>query len=384
MSVERCDVGQAAHLRRLVALIAPVEGVWHMAGVLADALLGEQSAMALAYVYSPKAHGAWGMHTATGVTNVRFEVSFSSIASLLGISGLANYAAANACLDALASHQRGRGRSATSVQWGPWAEVGMAARGTAAERMAVIEATSGFSRIEVAQGLATLRFVVHHGAPSVMGVMQVAWSRFVSARSSAVPAFLSVLAPPRSEGSVASSVAVSANGVQTISADMLLEVVRRLVGSREVDADTPLMEAGIDSLGAVELRKQLEEVVGPGTPLSSTLVFDHPTARQLSLAIQPDCACCPAADAMSPQTAISSQLEVYMESMSALFPAGVSSRQSVWRMVACNHNAVTEVPFARWDDHHIFGEPLRSRLRHGSFIVSAELVDTAAFRISHD
>ena len=45
------------------------------------------------------------------------------------------------------------------------------------------------------------------------------------------------------------------------------------------------MEAGVDSLGAVELRNQLQRAVGEGL-LSSTLMFDHPTARQVALHLQ--------------------------------------------------------------------------------------------------
>eukprot|EP00966_Prymnesium_polylepis_P037122 861682-Prymnesium_polylepis.1 len=42
------------------------------------------------------------------------------------------------------------------------------------------------------------------------------------------------------------------------------------------------MEAGVDSLGAVELRTQLQQAAGTGVEVPSTLVFDYPTARQLA------------------------------------------------------------------------------------------------------
>ena len=46
------------------------------------------------------------------------------------------------------------------------------------------------------------------------------------------------------------------------------------------------MEAGIDSLGAVELRNQLQATTGASS-LPSTLVFDYPTARQLASFLGP-------------------------------------------------------------------------------------------------
>eukprot|EP00966_Prymnesium_polylepis_P286288 6613330-Prymnesium_polylepis.1 len=57
---------------------------------------------------------------------------------------------------------------------------------------------------------------------------------------------------------------------------IILAMVAKTIG-HEVDADEPLMEAGVDSMAAVELRNQLQQFTG-GLP--STLIFDHPTARE--------------------------------------------------------------------------------------------------------
>ena len=91
-ALERCDAAEATHVRRLVTLTSCLEGVWHAAGVIADALLPRQGTLALARVCAPKAHGAWLLHDVCAATGVRAFALFSSVAALLGGAGQSNYA----------------------------------------------------------------------------------------------------------------------------------------------------------------------------------------------------------------------------------------------------------------------------------------------------
>ena len=141
-----------------------------------------------------------------------------SVMALLGGSGQSNYSAANACLDALATSRHTHGAAAASVQWGAWAEVGMAARGAASERMAAMEVASGFARIGLAQGLAALHAAVAPRAMSCVGVVPVQWHRMLG--DGTAPAFLTALIPRSSGGAPSATVQQTACAV---SLDAVLE-----------------------------------------------------------------------------------------------------------------------------------------------------------------
>ena len=65
---------------------------------------------------------------------------------------------------------------------------------------------------------------------------------------------------------------------------MVREVAAELLPN--VSADAPLMEAGLDSLGVVEFGNRLSSRLGEGVELPETLLFDHPTVRQVGTHLQ--------------------------------------------------------------------------------------------------
>ena len=141
VSLRRCDAAEAGEVRSLLAMVQseqlpPLCSVWHTAGLLTDRLLAQQDARVLHSAHGPKAGGAWQLHRAHIANPLHVCVYFSSIAGLVGSAGQANYAAANATLDTLASCRQEQGCATRSVGWGPWAEVGMAAGGAVKSRMA--------------------------------------------------------------------------------------------------------------------------------------------------------------------------------------------------------------------------------------------------------
>ena len=105
----------------------PLAGVIHSAGVLDDGTLPKLTPEMFRRVYAPKVDGAINLHRATLDLDLDLFVLFASASGVLELPGQGNYSAANAFLDALAHHRRAMHLPALSIDWGAWAEVGLAA-----------------------------------------------------------------------------------------------------------------------------------------------------------------------------------------------------------------------------------------------------------------
>jgi acyl transferase domain-containing protein/NADPH:quinone reductase-like Zn-dependent oxidoreductase/predicted O-methyltransferase YrrM len=132
VEVVRADVAQEADVAELFRFIdetmPPLRGVFHAAMVLDDAFFLQLNDRRFFRVVEPKAYAAWHLHRHTRTRQLDHFVLFSSLASIVGNIGQANYAAANAFLDGLAHYRRALGLPGLSVNWGPIAEVGFVAR----------------------------------------------------------------------------------------------------------------------------------------------------------------------------------------------------------------------------------------------------------------
>src|SRR5262249_38081255 len=152
----------------------PLRGIIHAAGVIDDGLLLQQDWQRFTRVMAPKIDGAWNLHTLTRGQRLDFFVMFSSMASVMGSIGQGSYAAANAFLDGRAACRRADGLAGLSINWGPWAEVGMAAlHGGVRHQTKLL----GVRTIAPAAGLSVLERLLPLRRAQI-GVLPVDWSEF--------------------------------------------------------------------------------------------------------------------------------------------------------------------------------------------------------------
>ncbi|WXB20299.1 SDR family NAD(P)-dependent oxidoreductase [Pendulispora albinea] len=288
--VVQADVARRDELARVLADLQsgpPLRGVIHAAGVLADGLLAEQPWEKFEPALAAKIEGAWNLHELTADCPLDFFVLFSSAASLFGSAGQGNYAAANAFMDALAHHRRARGLPAVSVNWGPWADVGMAA-----DPLRRRWTDFGVDPIPPEQGLAALASILGRDTAQI-GVLFARWGKLFEkfAPGTEPSLFQELVREVRRTEPAAPDPSDLAARIRKAPAkkrrELLIEQVGRwsaaILGVEAkggLDRKKALFDAGLDSLMAVELRNRLQNAVG--VPLPPTLVFEHPTVEALS------------------------------------------------------------------------------------------------------
>nr|AFV71326.1 PyrA1 [Streptomyces rugosporus] len=275
-----CDITDREAVRKLLAsLDRPLTAVIHCAAVLDDATLPNLTPDALKNVFLPKVDGARHLHELAG--DVAAFVLFSSAAGTLGNPGQANYAAANAYLDALAHHRHARGQAATSLAWGLWQD-GSGLTDIDRSQLGRL----GIAAMTAQEGLALLDAALAGNRPALVPIR---WDRARlrdRAADGLLPPLLSGLVPTRNRheddlGGRLMRLPENERGDALL--DLVCSHAAAVLGhgsARRVDVERGFMDMGFDSLTAVEMRNRLNAATGLRLP--TTLVFDHPTPKALA------------------------------------------------------------------------------------------------------
>ncbi|MFE3828111.1 type I polyketide synthase, partial [Streptomyces sp. NPDC059092] len=403
VSVVACDVADREALRRTLAAVPedlPLTAVLHTAGVVDDGLLADMTPDRLRAVSAPKVTGTRNLHELTRDADLSAFVLFSSFTGVMGNAGQANYAAANAYLDAFARHRAAQGLVATSVAWGPWAGAGMAGQDAAARRMRRL----GLGDLAPEAALDVLHGLIGRaGAPATV-VADIDFSRLLPALTTVRPdrLFAEIRRGNRDAGAEPTRPSASArDGLRGELAALpapertarLAALVRAQAAAvlghavpEAVDTARAFRDQGFDSLGAVEFRNRLVGLLDLDLPRS--LVFDHPSPDAVARHLAEDHFDGSATvQALSRPTAVTDDDPVAVVAMACRFPAGIASPEDLWRLLTAEGEVLGDFPADRgWDLDALYhpdpANPGTSHVRVGGFLDSATEFDAEFFGIS--
>ncbi|MBB6249440.1 SDR family NAD(P)-dependent oxidoreductase, partial [Rhodanobacter sp. A1T4] len=318
------DVTDGVALTRLVRSIPEefesLDGIIHSAGVLRDSFIVKKTRKQLNEVLSAKVAGTLHLDEASRDMPLDCFICFSSLAGAFGNIGQADYAAANAFMDAF-SHYRGalvtqglrHGRS-LSINWPLWEEGGM--RVDAATRQNMTQQT-GLIPLRNASGCAALAQALSSGLPQVLvaeGVMNRMKAALLMAAQSNALAVVDPLQIPQTvfhrgtsdqpvqqsssrpngeefflarENNEAPAVTAQADvGVNKLLREKSIQQFKKIISKGiklpvdAVEADVSFSEYGIDSVVIMELTNVLREVFAADS-VSTTLFFEHQSIDSL-------------------------------------------------------------------------------------------------------
>jgi len=424
LSYRQVDLGDAAAVAGLVAGLRQqhgrLDGVCHGAGVLQDQRLADKDAATLARVLAPKVLGAQALDQALGQAPLDFFLLFSSVAGVFGNPGQADYATANAALDAFAEareerRRQGRCQGRTlSIAWPLWREGGMGMDPAALELM---QRSTGLGLLETRAGLDILARPPAQGSRLlVLAGDGERLERRVAALNQ--PPVLAPAQPraPAPDGAISPVLVRRLEGELADAVSQLLKVDRA-----DLETEVELSEYGFDSIGFTQLANAVNDRFG--LEITPTLFFDCPTlaalarglaerhgesiAARLGLELSPPAplsAPIPAAPVAVPETAPPAAPAVLRRPLPPPPAAGPAGREPVaiigltgvfpqardpeafWENLAAGRDCISEIPPERWDWRAWWGDPaegaLRTRIKWGGFIDGLGEFDPAFFGLS--
>ncbi|XYH97119.1 SDR family NAD(P)-dependent oxidoreductase [Sorangium sp. So ce1128] len=427
----QADASQPHQARALVeavrARFGPLSGVIHAAGVLRDAFFLRKTLGQFREVFAPKVLGALNLDAATLGEPLDFFVLFSSLASVTGNVGQADYAAANAFLDALAAtreQQRAAGARSgrtLAINWPRWDGAGMRVQ---EDGNTIFTARHGIVPMPVAEGLAALDTALAslERPPGqlvlIYGHRDRALAQLDGGRQGEEPA--------RSLPAPAQRAEATGAAVERATA-YLKKVFSQLLDRPEAEFDPSvgLDEYGIDSILISQFNVHVERELGT---VSKTLLFEHRTiaevashlarhrARQLDAALAVTSTRAPGAPALveaqrGPQAAPAPLADVGSEvgptptsavrhacreaPLQGVAIIGMSGRypmardlDELWRNLEAGRDCISEIPLERWDFRARFTEdPEAARAggmycKWGGFLDGPDRFDPLFFNIS--
>jgi acyl transferase domain-containing protein/acyl carrier protein len=282
------DAGALAALRgEIFARFGALHGILHAAGRPGGGILQLRTRQAAEAVLAPKVRGALALEAVFGDLPLDLFVLFSSLTAVLAQPGQADYAAANAFLDAFAEARRARGAAALAIGWDAWKEAGMAVATEVPAELAAWRREELAKGMTSAQGVEVFRRAVGAAETAARFVISTAdlGERIEQSRAGVAASLLDEARPARAgheRPALANAfVPPRSDGEQRIAA-----VWQELLGIEPVGVHDNFFDLGGNSLTAIRIISRLKSELG--VDVAEVSLFEGPTVAALAKLLLPE------------------------------------------------------------------------------------------------
>ena len=268
-----------------------LKGIIHAAGTSVNAPLLEHQDEDIDHLFSAKVQGGWYLHELSQHCELDFFVVYSSVSSVFGSNKESVYSATNSFLDALIAERQRLGLVGTAIQWGPWAEVGMAEK----------RAHEGLKHalIHNEQGRALINQLINSQLTYATIISPEYLKFMLDFVPKPLPAFYQDLAKDLTlvEPQIHEGVSTWLNEYFKIDSDkkfiacrnMLSAICKEILGlpeTEDLDDEGGFFEIGFDSLMITEMATKLKEKLKSFLNVAVTVGFEYPSINKLAQFIE--------------------------------------------------------------------------------------------------
>ncbi|SFS42411.1 SDR family NAD(P)-dependent oxidoreductase [Marininema halotolerans] len=397
-----------------------IHGVIHSAGVLQDRFFIQKTEDQLRAVLSAKVAGVVHLDVETQHIPLDFFMVFSSLAAVTGNYGQADYATANAFLDAYAAlrtqmvEQGFRYGRTLSINWPLWEEGGMSIH---PEMKQMIRQEMGMTSLSTSKGLASFYRCVESDAPRML-VVQGEKER-IHAMLSTAKDLLETPSPANEATRPGEKVDSTTEALYGMAVQYFKQLLSNAISLpvERIDIHASLERYGIDSRIVMQLNNDLEMEFGS---LSKTLFFEYQTLSELidyflishreqlrvvvgmpleknetSSSPSPAPVLVQHPDAVAKDTVVpvakgatdkeSSALDIAIVGVAGRYP-GARDVDQFWENLKTGKDGISEIPRERWDAHAYYDADKtkvgKTASKWGGFIEGVDQFDPLFFRIS--
>ncbi|MFM2061280.1 MAG: polyketide synthase PksN [Cyanobacteriota bacterium] len=416
----QADISQPQEVDDLIQNIlrdfTKLDGILHSAGIIRDNFIIKKTVAEFQQVLAPKVCGTVYLDRATKEINLDFLILFSSGVAVLGNAGQADYAAANAFMDAYAHYRQTLGASnkrfgrSLSINWPFWKEGGM---DMDQQQLKALEQNAGVEALQTNSGINALLCALNLKPNQVM----VLSGNLTKIRQGLFAASTKL----RHDESSSSHFPIDDHRLlaKTLhQCKTLFGSIIKLSADR-IEADEPLEHYGIDSMIVSQMNLRLETIFGE---ISKTLLYEHQTLSELAKYLiteyrqecinwtglstdsitsksTPSEPTIVSESKIDPELKLSSDISLNVqtpwqdEPIAIIGLAGryaqANTPQSYWENLQSGKDCVTEIPPERWSLNGFYHENLeeaivqgKSYSKWGSFITNFADFDPLFFSIS--